>query len=59
MKKCITQELIGSWETWIVEVPDGTTDEQIKSGEVQPQFLELNDSGFDGHTITTVTEWTS
>lgn len=50
----VEYKLHEAWETWTVEVPDGTTAEQVLSGEVEADFVELRSSSNDGMTATKV-----
>lgn len=54
MRMLITQELTGAWETWTIEVPDGTTEEQVKNHDVEIEYLGIDDSGYDSGSITAV-----
>lgn len=48
----ITRELTGAWETWVYQVPDGTSPEEalsgIESGEVSG---DLADSGYESESM--------
>jgi hypothetical protein len=44
-KKIVTFALSAAWETWTVEVPDGTTDEEILNMTADVEFVCMEESG--------------
>lgn len=45
MNMTVTYELTKAYEVWTVEVPEGTTHEQILDGTADVEFVCLDDSG--------------
>lgn len=54
-KKRVTFRLTEGWETWVVETPEGATDDEIRAG-AWTEFVTLDDSGNSGMTAELVEE---